>query len=112
MHRKDIDHVIADSATDETTRNKLQLVKQVLDYAENDLNLSVDDSYSTYVATGKPYVVWNVFAAPEFSLGMKSFCYPIAGCVSYRGYFQQDDAETLAAVCWSKFPKMCISHLY
>ena len=97
MHRKDIDHVIADSATDETTRNKLQLVKQVLDYAENDLNLSVDDSYSTYVATGKPYVVWNVFATPEFSLDMKSFCYPIAGCVSYRGYFQQNDADTLAA---------------
>ena len=97
MHRKDIDQVIADSATDETTRNKLQLVKQVLDYAENDLNLSVGDSYSTYVATGKPYVVWNVFAAPEFSLEMKSFCYPIAGCVSYRGYFQQDEADTLAA---------------
>ena len=97
MHRKDIDHVIADSATAETTRNKLQLVKRVLDYAENDLNLSVDDSYSTYVATGKPYVVWNVFATPEFSLDMKSFCYPIAGCVSYRGYFQQNDADTLAA---------------
>ena len=97
MHRKDINQIIADSVTDETTRNKLQLVKQILDYAENELNLPVDNSYSTYVATGRPYVVWNVFAAPEFSLEMKSFCYPIAGCVSYRGYFQQNAATELAA---------------
>lgn len=96
-HRKDIDHVIADSVTDETTRNKLQLVKQVLDYAEKELNLPVDNTYSTYVETGKNYVVWNVFAAPEFSLEMKSFCYPIAGCVSYQGYFQHRGADKLAA---------------
>lgn len=97
LHREDIDHVIAGSDIDEITRNKLQLVKQVLNYAENDLNLPVGDSYSTYVATGKSYVVWNVFAAPEFSLEMKTFCYPIAGCVSYRGYFRKRQAENLAA---------------
>ena len=95
--RKDINLVIQDSVTDAATRDKLQLVQQVLKYAKEELNLPVGDSYSTYVATGKPYVVWNVFAAPEFSLDMRSFCYPVAGCLSYRGYFKQNQARIFAA---------------
>ncbi len=94
--RKDINRVIADPATDETTRHKLQFVVSVLDYAQDNLKLAVGDSYSTYVATGKPYILWNVFAAPELSLEMKSFCYPIAGCVSYRGYFKERQAYKMA----------------
>lgn len=97
-HRKDIAQILADPATDETTRAKLQLVNNVLRYAEDNLKLPVGDSYSTYVATGKPFIVWNVFAAPELSLEMKSFCYPIAGCVSYRGYFKERQAVKMAAV--------------
>ena len=97
MHRKDINQIIADSVTDEPTINKPQLVKQILDYAENELNLPVDNSYSTYVATGRPYVVWNVVAAPELSLEMKSLCYHMGGCVGERGYFQQNAATGLAA---------------
>jgi predicted aminopeptidase len=96
-HRKDINSIVADPATDEVTRNKLLLVLSVLDYAQDNLNLPVGDSFSTYVATGKPFILWNVFAAPELSLEMKSFCYPIAGCVSYRGYFKERQALNMAS---------------
>lgn len=96
-HRKNIDLVIDNPDTDEATRRKLQFVKKVLDFAEDDLKLPVGDSFSTYVATGKPFIVWNVFAAPELSLEMKSFCYPIAGCVSYRGYFKEHQANKMAS---------------
>jgi len=42
-------------------------------------------------------VVWNVFAAPEFSVDPVNWCYPIAGCVAYRGYFSQQSALSYAA---------------
>ena len=96
-HRKDIKNIVADPATDEVTRRKLLHVLSVLTYAQDNLNLPVGDSFSTYVATGKPYILWNVFAAPELSLEMKSFCYPIAGCVSYRGYFKERQAINVAS---------------
>jgi predicted aminopeptidase len=96
-HRKDIKSIVTDPATDEVTRSKLLLVLSVLNYAQDNLNLPVGDSFSTYVATGKPFILWNVFAAPELSLEMKTFCYPIAGCVSYRGYFKERQAINMAS---------------
>lgn len=95
--RKDIKLIIDDPATDEHTREKLELVVRVLAYAEHELSLPVDDAYSTYVATGNPYIVWNVFAAPEFSLEMELSCYPIVGCVSYQGYFKEEGAQRFAS---------------
>jgi len=65
-------------------------------FAESELRLPVGEAYGSYVATGREFVVWNVFAAPEFSLEMKSFCYPVAGCVNYRGYFSKDRAIAFA----------------
>jgi predicted aminopeptidase len=95
--RKDISSVMVDPATDEATKSKLQLVVEILDFAAKELHLPVDETYSTYVSTGKPYVVWNVFAAPKWSLEMESFCYPIAGCVSYQGYFEKSKAHERAS---------------
>ncbi len=96
-HRKDIALILTDTDTDESIKKKLLLVTNLLDYAESELGLPVGDSYSSYVETGKTHIVWNVFAAPEFSLQMKSFCYPIVGCVSYRGYFDEHRANQYAA---------------
>ncbi len=96
-HRKDIALIISDPDTDESIKKKLQLVTNLLEYAEDSLGFPVGDTYSSYVETGKPYIVWNVFAAPEFSLQMETFCYPIAGCVSYRGYFDENRANQYAA---------------
>ncbi len=54
-------------------------------------------SYTRYADLGRPYVVWNVFAAPELSLAARQWCFPIAGCVAYRGYFAEEDAQAEAA---------------
>jgi predicted aminopeptidase len=40
--------------------------------------------------------VWNVVAAPALSVEPMTWCFPIAGCVSYRGYFSRSRAERFA----------------
>ncbi len=96
LKRKDIDKLIDDPATEPRLREQLRQVQLIREFARTALALPADDAYDSYVDTGRKYVVWNVFAAPEFSLNMTSFCYPIAGCVNYRGYFSQADADTFA----------------
>ena len=54
-------------------------------------------SYTKYADLGRPFVVWNVFAAPELSLSPRQWCFPVAGCVSYRGYFKESEAREEAA---------------
>jgi predicted aminopeptidase len=88
---------MVDPDTDAATKIRLQVVVEILDFAAKELDLPVDKAYSTYVPTGKPYIVWNVFAAPRWSLEMESFCYPIAGCVSYQGYFEESKAHERAS---------------
>ena len=96
VKREPIQAVIGKAETNLPLKERLMLVESVREYARSTLNFPVGASYATYVDTGRAFVVWNVFAAPEFSLDAMRWCYPIAGCVSYRGYFQQDKAEKLA----------------
>ena len=88
--------VIADPQTPPELRQKLERVLLMREFAVAELGLPDNDSYRDYADIGRPYVVWNVVAAPEFSLKPKQWCFPVAGCVSYRGYFKQKDAEALA----------------
>ena len=60
------------------------------------LGLPDNGSYRSYADVGRPYVVWNVVAAPEFSVEAKEWCYPIVGCVAYRGYFVERRAGSFA----------------
>jgi predicted aminopeptidase len=91
--RKPISDLIDDPDTPVALRNKLKFIQTVRGFADKQLHLPVNDHYLSYVALNRPYVVWNVFAAPEFSLTPKTWCFPVAGCVVYRGYFSEDDAE-------------------
>ncbi len=95
-HRESIDIVLANPEVNQALKNKLLLSRDVLNFAEEELGLPVEDSYSSYVDTGRQFVVWNVFAAQEFSTELRTFCYPIAGCVSYRGFFQEQAARAFA----------------
>jgi predicted aminopeptidase len=54
-------------------------------------------SYRSYADLGRPYVVWNVVAAPEFSIEPLRWCFPFTGCLSYRGYFKESNARAFAA---------------
>jgi len=91
-----IAELIADPATDPKLRARLETVSAVRDYASRELALPDNGSYRSYADLERPFVVWNVFAAEEFSVSAKQWCFPVAGCVGYRGYFAREDAEAFA----------------
>lgn len=78
-------------------REKLSRAMSIRDFASRELGLPDNGSYRHYVDLKRPYVVWNVFAAEPFSITPRQWCFPVAGCVNYRGYFNKDSAEAFAA---------------
>jgi len=90
--RQPIDEVISDPETSPELVARLRLLDEARDFSVQALELPDNKSYRTYTHLDRDYVVWNVFAAPEFSLVPKTWCYPVAGCVSYRGYFSKGNA--------------------
>jgi predicted aminopeptidase len=94
--REPIAAVLADSATPPELRSRLEYVAAARDFASRELGLPDNDSYRSYADLGRPYVVWNVFAAPEFSVEPRRWCFPIVGCVVYRGYFSEEAAQSYA----------------
>lgn len=89
--------VMADPDTSAELKAKLERVVEMRDFASRELHLPDNGSYRSYADIGRPYVVWNVFAAPEFSVKPKEWCFLFAGCVGYRGYFSKAGAEQFAA---------------
>jgi len=94
---KPIPERIADPATPPVLRAKLERVQAMRDFASRGLGLPDNGSYRSYADIGRPYAVWNVFVAPEFSVTARQSCFPVAGCVSYRGYYALTDAEEYGA---------------
>jgi predicted aminopeptidase len=92
-----IESVIGDAHTDPRLRERLELVKRVRDFASRELALPDNGSYRKYADLKRPYVVWNVFATDEFSMKPLDWCFPFAGCVAYRGYFSEKDADEFGA---------------
>jgi predicted aminopeptidase len=88
---------IADPATPDALRQRLELAQRMRAFASRELKLPDNGSYRSYARLDRPYVVWNVFAAPEFSVTPIESCFPVAGCVDYRGFFARADAERYAA---------------
>jgi predicted aminopeptidase len=95
--RKPIDKVLADPNTPQSLRDTLTEVRAAREFASQELKLPDNRSYRTYADLHRPYVVWNVVATPEFSVHPKQWCFPVAGCVSYRGYFSEKRAQSFAA---------------
>ena len=94
--RQPIPEVIANENSPDELRKRLAIVQQARGFAVTQLSLPDNESYQSYADLGRDYVVWNVFAAPEFSLEPKTWCFPVAGCVAYRGYFAEDAARKKA----------------
>ncbi|HET7764507.1 MAG TPA: aminopeptidase [Burkholderiales bacterium] len=88
-----IDKRLQESGTPPTLREKLRRVLVIRDFASRELALPDNDSYRRYADLGRPFVLWNVFAAPEFSVTPIQSCFPVAGCVSYRGFYSEDAAH-------------------
>jgi len=89
--------LLADPTTPEALRERLAKAAAIRHYASADLGLPENRSYTAYADLKRPAVVWNVFATPELSLELKTWCYPVLGCAGYRGYFEPAAAEALAA---------------
>lgn len=96
--RVPVAQVVADPSRDASLRAHLAQSQQARRFASEHLHLPDNRSYRLYVDIGRPYVVWNVFATPEFSLNPQTHCFPIAGCVAYRGYYSQGAARGEAAL--------------
>jgi len=98
LHRaRPVKHWLAEPQTPAPLREKLQLAERIRDFAVKELALPDNASYRAYADLGRNAAVYNVVAAPELSLTLKTWCFPVTGCVGYRGYFNRAGADTLAA---------------
>ena len=88
---------LAEADTSQELKARLETARRIREFASRSLALPDNGSYRSYAELGRPYAVWNVFAAPEFSVEPKRECFPIAGCVGYVGFFSEDGARRRAA---------------
>jgi predicted aminopeptidase len=88
---------IADTATDPALAERLRLAQRIRRFASEALSLPDNGSFTRYAQLDRPFVLWNVQAAPALSLEPRQWCFPVAGCVAYRGFFALAEAETFAA---------------
>ena len=92
-----LEEVVADPATSADVKRRLDYARLARDFASAELGLPDNASYRRYADLKRPFVVWNVFAAPALSLELRTQCFPVAGCVVYRGFFAREAAESHAA---------------
>jgi predicted aminopeptidase len=96
FNQQKINEVLANSDTEEGLKQQLQLSQDVIAFARKQLRLPKNKSYTKYVDTGREYAVWNVVATPRYSVDPLGHCFPITGCVSYKGYYALDEARAYA----------------
>ncbi len=92
-----VQQLINDPTVAPPLKARLERALRIRDYASRELGLPDNPSYRAYADIKRPFVVWNVFAAAEFSVEPKQWCFAVAGCVGYRGYFAEADARRQAA---------------
>jgi predicted aminopeptidase len=101
-NRKPLKEMLADDKTTPALKEKFRLILALRDFAADKLSLSPGKRYLSYVDLHRSNAVWNVYAAPEFSLKPKSWWYPVVGSVTYRGYFSEPAARAYAKKMRSK----------
>lgn len=95
--RVPLDQALSGSALSEVERRKLEIAREARRYAVTELGLPDNGSYTSWVKLDRPAVTWNVVATQPYSMRPEQWCFPIAGCLSYRGYFERADADRYAA---------------
>jgi predicted aminopeptidase len=94
MHRsRSVTEVLDDPDAPQSLKERLERVQEARRFSVEELELPDNESYRSYADLDREFVVWNVLAAPEFSLQAKQWCFPVAGCVAYRGYFAEKAAH-------------------
>lgn len=98
MHaREDVQTLVDNPQTDPQLVAELEMARRILVFAQSTLDMPANGSYSGYVQLDSDALVWNVVATGEFSLRPKKWCFVVAGCLPYRGFFKQQKAEASAA---------------
>jgi predicted aminopeptidase len=92
-----IDELLADPEIGAKLKTRLVKAREIRRYAARELGLPDNDSYKNYADLKRPYVLWNIVATPELSMQPERWCFPIAGCVNYRGYYNKQEAMDYAA---------------
>jgi len=92
-----VDDLLQESETSQRLRDRLLLAQRIRDFAVRELKLPDNPSYRRYADLHRSAAVWNVTAAPAYSLELKTWCFPVAGCVGYRGYYEEARARAEAA---------------
>jgi predicted aminopeptidase len=95
--REPIGQLINDPSTSEALKQQLLRARRIRDFASTQLRLPDNAAYRSYADIGRRYVVWNVVATPEFAIEPRQWCFPVVGCVAYRGYFREAAAREFAA---------------
>jgi predicted aminopeptidase len=91
-----VDKLLQEAELAPAERQRLEVSQEALNFAHDVMLLPDNGSYRSYFDTGERYVVWNVFAAPALSLEPLTWCFPVAGCIAYRGYFKEEKAQKYA----------------
>lgn len=94
---KPVPEWIESSDTPTALKDRLRLSQEMRDFAVSALSLPDNPSYRRFADLQRPAAVWNVVAATELSLNLKTWCFMVMGCVGYRGYFREDEAQAFAA---------------
>jgi predicted aminopeptidase len=92
-----VDDWLVDGAAPQKLKERLALSQRIRKFAVTELQLPDNPSYSRYADLHRSAVVWNVVAAPPYSLELQKSCFPVTGCVGYRGYFDEQEARAEAA---------------
>lgn len=96
VNQTSVERLLAEPKTPPALRDHLRLAGDLCQFARDELHLKVDGNYRRYVEVGRKFVVWNVEAAPEFSLEARRWWYPFVGRLSYRGFFVEASARACA----------------
>ena len=96
-YRQSVEKLVADPGTTARLKSQLELLQKLRAFADKELKLPVDGHYAKYADVHRPFVVWNVEAAPEFSMEPKTWWYPLVGSLAYRGYFSERRATNYGA---------------
>ena len=95
---KPVQDWLDDAQTPEATKRRLELSQRIREFASSDLQLPNNASYRRYADLKRRAAVWNVVAAPEYSLTLHTWCFAVVGCVGYRGYYAEADAQAEAEI--------------
>ena len=94
--RENVVELLESDDTSDELKTRLILSQKIRKFAENEMFLPVGQSYTAYTDLERPYVVWNVYAAPQLSFESYTWCYPFLGCLAYRGFYDEQRAQDAA----------------